>query len=346
MPLYKTDVTREADVIEEVMRIYGYNNVEISERISFGVSYGNLNNTDKINSVTSELLVNNGFYEIMSNPLTKEAYFPNQENLVKVLNPLSSDLNTMRASMLYSGLEAISYNINRKNNDLKFFEFGKTYSKNNEADFKYQEQKHLSLYLTGNKFGESAHTKTEKLNFNFANSFAKSLLTRLGIKKYTTSEIIDNKQLQGIAYMQGKNCLAQAAQVSKAVCKQFDINQDVYFIDFNWDLILKNAFKSEVQYAEVSKFPSVRRDLALLVDTATKYSDLVDLAYTSERKLLKEVNLFDIYEGDKIEAGKKSYALSYILQDEQATLTDKQVESVMDKLIKAYEEKLNAKLRN
>ncbi|HWY10989.1 MAG TPA: phenylalanine--tRNA ligase subunit beta, partial [Bacteroidia bacterium] len=345
VPRFKTDVTREADVIEEVMRIYGYNNIETSNHFSFGIQNSNIANDYKLENTISNVLISNGFNEIMSLSLTKETYYGANDSLVNVLNPLSQDLNILRSEMLYSGLEAVSYNANRKNSDLKFFEFGKTYFKNNEGDFKYAEQKHLSLFVSGKKTNENPYTKAADVDFAFIKACVGAILKKLGIEKYTSAESANGNLSYGLDYSAKKKTLVQFGCVNKTVLKKFGLSQSVFYADFNFEVLLELNSKTKIEYAEIPKFPSVRRDLAMLLDKTVKYRQIEELAYAAERKFLKEVNLFDIYEDDKIGNGKKSYAVSFTLLNEESTLTDKQIESIMEKLINTYKEKLNAELR-
>lgn len=345
VPRFKTDVTREADVIEEVMRIYGYNNVEISNKFSFGVQATASNSGYQLENKISDVLIANGFSEIMSLSLTKESYYKSNADLVNVLNPLSQDLNVLRGEMLYSGLEAIAYNSNRKNSDIKFFEFGKTYSKNVEGDFKYAEKKHLSLFVSGKKTQENPYAKAAEVDFAFLKATVETILKKLGIEKYTSAETEGENFSYGLNYTVKKKSLVQFGCVSKTMCKKFDLNQNVFYADFDFETLLNLSSKIKIEYVEVPKFPSVRRDLAMLLDKTVKYQQIQELAYAAERKFLKEVNLFDIYEGDKIGKDKKSYAVSFTLLDEENTLTDKQIENIMQKLITTYKDKLNAELR-
>lgn len=345
VPRFKTDVTREADVIEEVMRIYGYNNIEISNRFSFGVQNTNADSGYKLENTISNVLIGNGFSEIMSLSLTKEAYYKNNSNLVEVVNPLSQDLNVLRGEMLYSGLEAIAYNSNRKNSDIKFFEFGKTYSKLAEGDYKYAEKKHLSLFVSGKKIQENPYGKAADADFAFLKSCVEAILKKLGIQKYSSAESTNENLAYGLNYSSKKNSLVEFGCVSKAICKKFDLGHSVFYADFDFETLLNLSSKNRVEFTEIPKFPSVRRDLAMLLDKSVKYLQIQELAYAAERKYLKEVNLFDVYEGDKIASGKKSYAVSFTLLDEENTLTDKQIENIMNKLITTYKEKLNAELR-
>lgn len=343
VPRYKTDVTREADVIEEVMRIYGYNNVEESTQIKFSANFADREKATAAENTSANLLVGFGFHEMMGLSLTKESYYAEGTPLVKVLNPLSSDLNVMRHSMLYGGLESLAYNINRKQADLKLFEFGKTYQ-TVDADFKYNEAKHLSLFITGRKYAENPFGKNEKVDFGFLKGCVEAVLNKLSIK-FKTTELNDEQFTYGLSIAHKNKPLVSLGLVDKAICKKMDVNAEVFFADFNWDNVLSLLGKTKLEFTEIPKFPSVRRDLALLIDKKTSYKELEELAFSTERKLLKAVNLFDIYMGDKLEAGKKSYALSFTLQDEEATLNDKQIDTVMQKLIKNYTEKMGATLR-
>jgi len=343
VPQYKTDVTREADVIEEVMRIYGYNNVEESTQIKFSANYADREKATTAENTAANLLAGFGFNETMGLSLTKESYYEDTTNLVKILNPLSSDLNVMRNTMLFGGLEALAYNINRKQADLKFFEFGKTYQKV-EADFKYAETKHLTLLVTGRKYPENPYNENNKVNFVYLKACIESILNKLSIN-FKISELKDSNLSYGLSFTQKNKHLVSFGLVDKSICKKMDVSQEVFYADFNWDNVLSLVGKTKLEFTEIPKFPSVRRDLALLLDKQITYKELEELAYSTERKLLKSVNLFDIYEGDKLEAGKKSYALSFTLLDEDATLNDKQIDNVMQKLIKTYTEKLGASLR-
>ncbi len=348
VPQYKTDVTREADVIEEVMRIYGYNNVEESTQIKFSAAYAEREKTTSTENTTANLLVGFGYNEMMGLSLTKASYYPETTTLAKILNPLSSDLNVMRHTMLYTGLEALAYNINRKQADLKLFEFGKTYQKNEvdetSSNFKYSETKHLTLFVTGRKYAENPYGNNNKVDFAYIKASIDTILNKLSIT-FKATELSDEEFSYGLSYTNKKLTLVNFGLVTKVICKKMDINTDVYYADFNWDNVLALVGKTKLEYSEIPKFPSVRRDLALLINKAVTYKELEELAYNTERKLLKAVNLFDIYEGDKLEAGKKSYALSFTLLDEEATLTDKQIDNVMQKLMKTYTEKAGATIR-
>lgn len=344
VPRYKTDVTREADVIEEVMRIYGYNNVEVSKSISYTASNEAKNFDVVIENRAGSLLEGFGFNEIMSLSLTRESYYNASESLVKVVNPLSNDLNVLRADMIYSGLEAIAYNINRKSADLKFFELGKTYQMSSGEELKYNEQKQLTLFVTGQAFPENPYKLDQKADFSFLKSALLNLFHKCGVKNYKGTESAYANFELGLSYSINNKTLAELGSVSKTVLKKFGINQPVFYACVNWANLVKEFSKQKIEFEEMSKFPSVRRDLALLIDKSINYKQIEELAFSTEKKLLTEVNLFDIYEDKKL-GDKKSYAVSFTLLNKEATLTDKQIDSVMEKLITNYKEKLGAELR-
>lgn len=351
VPPFKVDVQREQDVIEEVLRIYGYNNIEIPETLNSSIQFAEKPDKEKVQNVVSELLSNTGFSEMMCLSLTKGEYASKLKSLstdrsVAMMNPLSTDLNVLRQTLLFSGLETIGYNQNRKNSDLKLYEFGKTYMavKGGETT-KYIETKHLSLFITGRKDEESWNSKKDVVNFYTLKGAVTAILERLGIKDIKLAELNNDTFSNGLTFNWNKKTLVEFGSVAKSVLKMMDIKQEVFYADFNWDLILEAVKKSNVMYIEVPKFPEVRRDLALLIDKAIQFEQLEQLAYQSEKSMLKNVNLFDVYEGDKLPAGKKSYALSFTLQDETATLTDKQIDKIMEKLMKTYQEKAGAEIR-
>lgn len=344
VPRYKTDVTREADVIEEVMRIYGYNNVDVSKSITYTALNSPKNYDIALENKAGGILEGFGFNEIMSLSLTKESYYPEQNTNVKVINPLSTDLNVLRADMIYSGLEAIAYNINRKNTDLKLFEIGRVYSTNADTDFKFVEQKQLAVFVSGNLFNENPYKLNTKAEFSFLKSAVENIFDKCGLINIKTSESAYLNFEFGLTYSLNGKTIAELGSVNKSTLKKFDITQPVFYASINWNILLKAFSKNKIEFEEISKFPSVRRDLALLIDKSVKYSQIEELAFSSEKKILKEVNLFDIYQDEKL-GNKKSYAVSFTLLDKENTLTDKQIESVMEKLIKNYKEKLGAELR-
>ncbi|MDQ3047111.1 MAG: phenylalanine--tRNA ligase subunit beta [Bacteroidota bacterium] len=350
VPPFKVDVQREQDVIEEVLRIYGYNNIEIPTALNASLSYAEKPDKERIRNVISDQLSSNGFSEIMCLSLTKSEYAAqlstlDPEKSVKMMNPLSSDLNGLRQTMLFSGLETIAYNQNRKNADLKLYEFGKTYGMIKGEETRFIETSHLSIFVTGDKTEETWSGKSKQVDFYFLKGIVSALLERLGIQGIKTAEYSGDVFSQGMCFNWNKRKLVELGSVSRSILKNMDIRNEVFYADVNWDLLLEAVKKTTVMYTEVPKFPEVRRDLALLIDKAVQFEQLEQLAYQAEKQLLKSVHLFDIYEGDKLPSGKKSYALSFILQDDAATLTDKQIEKIMDKLMKTYKEKTGAEIR-
>ncbi|MBK9284332.1 MAG: phenylalanine--tRNA ligase subunit beta [Sphingobacteriaceae bacterium] len=344
VPCFKSDVTREADVIEEVLRIYGYNNVESAKNIHYSTGTNTNNETVLFERRVAETLMGCGYHEMMGLSLSSDRNYSNIDHLVKVINPLSSDLNVLRAEMLYGGLEAIAYNINRKSSDLRFFEIGRTYQINPDSEFKYAEQKHIALFLTGEVYPENAYGLKMKTDLSVLKAALQTLFLKCGVNAYKVSESNHECFEYGLDFSLNGKIIAEAGLVKKMICKKSDVNQAVYYAKINWELLLKAFKKRHIEFSEISKFPAVRRDLALLLNSSVKYNSIEEIAFASEKKLLKEVNLFDIYSDAKL-GDKKSYALSFVLQDDQATLTDKQIDGVMDKLLKNFKEKLGAELR-
>lgn len=346
IPFYRTDVQREADIIEEILRVYGYNNVEFSHKLNTSISFDS--NTDtKIENVIANQLSALGFNETMANSLTKADYTKLSDNInedanVAMLNPLSNDLGVMRQSLLFSGLESVSYNLNRRNNSLKFYEFGKTYHKYND---KYQEDKHLTLFVTGNRTKDSWNTTATSSDFFYLKGIITSVLSRLGIDNLKVSPTKNDVFSEGITLSLGKFKMVEFGVIKRSILKEFGIKQEVLFADFSWDTVLKLSSKKNIKVAELTKFPSVKRDLALLIDSKVEFKEVYNLAFQSEKNLLKEVDLFDVYEGDKLPEGKKSYAVSFVLQDETKTLDDKQIDKIMQKLQQTFEKNLEAVLR-
>ncbi|GFD76140.1 phenylalanine--tRNA ligase subunit beta [Tenacibaculum mesophilum] len=346
VPSYRVDVQREADIIEEILRVYGYNNVEFSHKLNTSISFDS-DKEVKIENIVADQLTSLGFNETMANSLTKADYIELSENLnadfnVEMLNPLSNDLKVMRQSLLFSGLESVAYNINRKNNSLKFYEFGKTYHKYESG---YQEDKHLTLFVTGNRTQDSWKVATQTSDFFYVKGIVTALLSRLGIDKLKTTPTKSDVFSEGITLSLGKTKLVELGVVKRAILKEFSIKQEVLFADFNWQNILDLVGKKKIKVADLPKFPAVKRDLALLLDNKVEFKEIYNLAFQSERKLLKEVDLFDVYEGDKLPEGKKSYAVSFVLQDENKTLADKQIDKIMQKLQQTFEKNLDAVLR-
>ena len=346
IPSYRTDVQREADIIEEVLRVYGYNNIEFSHKLSTSISFDS-NKETKIENIISDQLSALGFNEIMSNSLTKTSYINYAEDLdesfnVAMLNPLSTDLGVLRQSLLFSGLESISYNLNRKNTALKFYEFGKSYHKYAE---KYQEDKHLALFITGNKTKSSWNSTSKLSDFFYTKGILTALFERLGMNSLKSTPTKSALFSEGLTFSLGKTKLAEFGTVKKTILKEFGIKQEVLFADLNWENILKLSSKKQIKVNDLSKFPSVKRDLALLIPVKTTFKEIYNLAFQTERKLLKEVDLFDVYEGENVPEGKKSYAISFVLQDENKTLEDKQIDKIMQKLQLNFEKNLEAVLR-
>ncbi len=355
-PSCRVDVTREADVIEEILRIYGYNNIEIPVKVNSSISHSAKPDPETLLSIAVNYLSSNGFSEIMNNSLTKSAYYENRKDFdaaqnVVILNPLSRDLNVMRQTLLFGGLESILYNLNRKLSDQKLFEYGKVYKiANKEATdviMKYREENHLSLLITGNKEKESWYHQNKEADFNYLKAYAFNFLKRIGVDVNAVDhKKTENKYLSvGLNYFSSKGNLIEIGVISNSILKEFDIRQQVLYAEINWDLVLDLVKSNKIQYQPIAKFPEVRRDLALLIDSKITFEEIERLAYLAENKLLKHVNLFDIYEGKNIEAGKKSYAVSFILLDEEKTLTDKVIEKTMKRLMEAYQKELNAVIR-
>ena len=346
VPAYRVDVTRDIDVIEEILRVYGYNNIQFTQKLNATTAHATRTEDYKVQNVVANLLVANGFNEMMANSLTTPTYVTlsetlHEKNNVLMLNPLSNDLSAMRQSMLFSALEAVSYNINRRNGDLRLFEFGKTYEKILAG---HQEKAHLTLTMSGNRNQESWTGAQKPSDFFLFKSYVQTILERLGIKNFVTTALKTDVFSEGMVYELGTSTLVEFGTVKKSVLKHFDIKQEVFFADFNWAAILKHL-STNVKFVEIPKYPEVRRDLALLVDQNVEFAKILELAKKTEKALLKEVDLFDVYEGKNLPEGKKSYAVSFILQDTSKTLTDSQIDKVMSKLTQIFENELGASLR-
>ncbi|MFB9052566.1 phenylalanine--tRNA ligase subunit beta [Formosa undariae] len=347
VPAYRNDVQREADVIEEILRVYGYNNVKTTEKLNASISNSSRFEDHKIQNKIGNQLAAQGFYEIMANSLTSPDYVGLSEQLkaehnISMLNPLSNDLSVLRQSLLFSGLEAVSHNINRRRPNLKFFEFGKTYHHYNENR---EEFKHLSLFVTGNKSTETWNSAPLKGDFFYMKGIINTVLERLGLTRFRTSPISNDIFSEGLQLGLGKTKLVEFGLVKSSILKHFDISQEVLFADFNWDAIIDLVKHNKTKYTEIAKHPEVRRDFALLLDDQVSFEEIFTIAKQTEKQLLKDVNLFDVYQGKNLPEGKKSYAVSFILQDEQKTLTDKQIDKIMNKLQSNFESKLGAELR-
>lgn len=342
VPPYRVDVTREVDIVEEVLRLYGYNNIEISQQIKASLNTSPKPDRELIENQISDLLIGNGFHEILNNSLTKIAYADKPDEAVRIINPLSSDLDTMRQNLLYSGLEVIAYNQKRKVPDLKLFEFGKVYYKLPKG---YDENKRLGVFLTGDMSREQWNNVDERASFFDLKGLVDGILGRLNIKKFQTRDVALDVFSYGLTYARGEQVFVNFGVVDKKILKLMDVNGEILYADFNWDVILKSITNNKIVYKEVSKFPSIRRDLAILVDKNVSFASLKGIAEKTERKILREVNVFDVYQGDKLPEGKKSYALSFIFQDEEKTLTDKQIDLLIQKFILNFEKELNAEIR-
>lgn len=359
VPTNKVDVTRPCDVIEEILRIYGYDNVEISDTVKSCLNQTTKPDRDKIQNIVSDYLAANGFNETMNNSLTKLSYYEENKDFpaeasVTVLNALSKDLGQMRQTLLYGLLETAEYNINRKVSDLRLFEFGNCYKKNLKTfdsdciTKRYDQSKHLALLTTG-KSAESWQAGRQATDFFFLKNIFENVLTQLRIdgSRFAVEQIENGYYQYALAYTnrESKKVVATIGRLRNVVCKAFDIKQEVFYADVDWDLLFKLIPAKSVKYEEISKFPEVRRDLALVVNKDVSFAQIETVAYQTEKKLLKSVSLFDVYTGDKLPENTKQYAIAFILQDKERTLTDKQIENVMQKLLKAFEQKLNASLR-
>ena len=363
VPAYRVDVQRPCDVVEDILRIYGYNNVEIPTAVKSSLTIkGEVDRSNKLQNLVSEQLVGEGFREILNNSLTKEAYYNDlaaypKDRAVKLLNPLSSDLNVLRQTLLFGGLESIAHNANRKNANLRFFEFGNCYYKNPDTTEEqkaadtlaaYSEDLHLGLWLTGKRVEASWAHPEEPSSVYELKAYVGHILTRLGapvgkLKQQAGANDIFAKSLALVD--NNGTVVLEFGLVKKALTAAFDISAEVYFADINWTLLMKKTKKHSVNFTEISKFPAVSRDLALLVDKSVEFARIEQIAFAADKKFLKKVTLFDVYEGKNLEVGKKSYAVNFLLQDETKTMNDKQTDAVMAKIIASLEKQLGAKLR-
>lgn len=346
IPAFRVDVQREVDVIEEILRVYGYNNINFSKKLNATVANSPRNEDYKIQNIVAGQLNALGFHEMMANSLTTPDYTKlsamlKEEYNVAMLNPLSNDLSAMRQSMLFSGLEAVSYNINRKNSDLKLFEYGKTYHKLLNGP---SEKKHLTLFATGNRAAESWTNPQKVSDFFLFKGYVLGILSRLGFNKTNEKPVESDVFAEGIAITSGNDTLVELGTVKKPILKHFDIRQEVLFADFNWDLVLK-LLSTKIKFQDIPKYPEVRRDLALLIDNHVPFESIYHMALQTEKSLLKAVNLFDVYQGKNLPAGKKSYAISFVIQDPTKTLTDAQIDKIMGKLQSNFEKEFGAQLR-
>lgn len=346
IPNYRVDVQREIDVIEEILRVYGYNNISFSKKLNASVANSPRNEDYKMQNIIGGLLTSLGFNEMMANSLTTPDYIKLSNDLkeefnITMLNPLSRDLSTMRQSLLFSGLEALSYNINRRSTDLKFYEFGKTYHKLPSG---IEEHKHLSLFLTGNKVAESWTNPQKMSDFFLFKGYVEAILSRLGLEKIKNQPTTSDVFAEGMAIFIGTDKIVDFGTVKKSIAKAFDIKQEIFYADFNWNAVLKFV-GSKIKFIEIPKYPEVRRDLALLVDESVNFDSIYTIAQQTEKSLLKNIQLFDVYQGANLPEGKKSYAVSFTIQDTSKTLTDVQIDKIMSKLQKNFETELQAVLR-
>ena len=360
VPPYRVDVQRPCDVVEDILRIYGYNNVEIPTSVKSCLSVkGDVDKSVKLQNLVSEQLVGCGFNEILNNSLTAAAYYEGlesykPENLVHLMNPLSNDLNVMRGTLLFGGLESIQHNANRKNADLRFFEFGNCYhfhaeKKNPEKVLAaYSEELHLGMWITGKRVSNSWAHADENASVFELKAYVLNIFRRLGVNfgGLVFGNLADDIYSVAVSvHTRGGKLLATFGVISKKIQKAFDLDNEVYYADLNWKELMKAIKGNAVTYREISKYPAVKRDLALLLDKKVQFVEIEKIAFETDKKLLKSVELFDVYEGKNLEPGKKSYAVSFMLQDENATLNDKQIDKFMQKLVKNLETKLEAKLR-
>lgn len=349
-PLYRTDVTREADVVEEVLRIYGYNAIELPDKLNISLNSKSDNSAEKLQNSISDSLVARGFTEIMSNSLSQESYpteetsdLANPETSVKILNPLSTELGIMRQALVFQGLETIRRNVNHKNADLRLFEFGRIY---NTAQEGYNEQHRLAIYVTGKRNPESWNNADEGAGFPEIKGAIEHVLAKLGILGNLKQTGGDCSWLsQRLDYALGRETIAFYGQVNEELCKRFDVDQPVYYAEIDWDAVLGKRNMNKVKFKSLAKYPAVRRDLSLLIDESVEFAQISAIAGGIGKKLLKNASLFDVYQGKNLPKGKKSYAVSFVFQDEEATLKDKQIDAVMSKIIDTLKDKLSAELR-
>jgi phenylalanyl-tRNA synthetase beta chain len=349
IPPFKVDVTRAADVVEEIIRIYGYNAIELPGKISMTVSSSVKPDVEKVNAKIATTLIGKGYFEILNNSLTKKdtaqlISMDEGDEAVEVLNPLSNDLGILRNSMLLPGLESIAYNLNRKQKEIRLFENGKVYSVNNGL---YTEKNKIAIWISGELNKEHWQKTVNAVDIYSMKALVQSVLSALGVENYKLN--IEQKSgtvfSQSIDIMLKKRIMASIGEVNKKTLKQYDINQPVYYAELDVETIMRAVSSTDLAAQEPPKYPEVRRDLSMVLDKNVNYSEVEEIAYNSVKGILREVNLFDVYEGDKIEAGKKSYALSFILRDDEATLQDKQIDTAIDKLMKQFETRLGAIIR-
>lgn len=349
VPAYRADVQREVDVIEEVLRIYGYNNIGMTKRINASLSIAPKPDRHKVQEQISDLLTANGFHEAMCNSLTKASYTDGvdafrKESQISLMNPLSQDLNVLRQTLIYGGLESLAFNINRKYSDVLLYEFGKTYNRFGDD---FVEQQHLALWVTGKKQDQTWNATSDNVDFFYIKGLVEKILQKLGLMHEATIKPLQTDLFsEGLVYKIRKKKTIEIGYVRTSILKNFGIKQDVFYADFNWDVIFDLLKSKKTVYKEVSKYPFVRRDLALLLDKNICFSEIETLAFKSSNNLLKKISLFDVYQGDKLHKNKKSYALSFIFRDEEKTLTDKVVDKAILKIYTSLEQELKVVLRD
>jgi phenylalanyl-tRNA synthetase beta chain len=351
VPLYRVDVQREADVIEEILRIYGYDNVGFAERMNSKVTHTEKPEKEKLVQIVSDHLSSNGFNEIMCNSLTREAYYTDDRSAVRLFNPLSSDLNRMRTNLLYGGLETIIYNINRKRSNLRLYEFGNCYHMAPESSpdilDTYEEEEHLAIFITGKRYEGNWIEKDQPGSFYELKTYVEHVFERLGIRtgdletRPPDSTYFDD----GMGYWKKGKKLAEMGMVSSALLNQFEITAPVYYADFIWDHIMDAVRTVKITLEPMPRYPEVRRDLSMIIDRRVTFAEIREIALASEKKLLKSVSLFDVYESDRLEKGKKSYAMAFVLQNPEKTLTDKEIDRIMDHIQANLEKKVHALIR-
>jgi phenylalanyl-tRNA synthetase beta chain len=359
IPPYRVDVTREADVIEEILRIYGYNNIEFSVNLNSNIAYVKKPDRERLVNIVSDYLSSNGFNEIMSNSLTTSTYYEKlttykPEFLVKMHNPISSDLDVMRQTLIFGGLEAIAYNSKRQNADLRLFELGSCYYYNKQNSGKdplsrYSEDQHLALFITGNKYEDNWNTGEEKSSFYQLKSYLNNIITSLGfdINKINIERIEEKSDIfiDGLVYKTDNKVLIEYGIILKSLTENFDIKEDVFYGDIYWDEIVEELKTHKIEFKELPKYPEVKRDLSLLLNQPITFEQIKKLAFNTEKHYLKRIYLFDVYTGDKIEKGKKSYAVSFVLQDSKSTLTDKKIDGIIKNISDAFVNEFQAKIR-
>ncbi len=344
VPLYRTDVTRQADVAEEILRIYGLNNIQIPTSVTISVTNSIENEQFALRNKIADYLTDNGFNELLNNSITKSAYYSETDvtHAVKLLNPLSSDLDMMRRTLLYNGLEVLQYNRNRKTTDVLAYEFGKTYHKSGTG---YAEQTHLSLFITGKQHAESWHANAKPTSYFTLKAVLENLLKKAGIKKYDIKPTEETRFEYHTTITAQQQPLITFGGVDHKTRQLFDLTDEVWFADINWDALCNISLNTNLKLQPISAFPAVRRDLALVLDKKVTFTEIEKIARKTEQQLLKDINVFDVYEGDKIASDKKSYAISFVLQNVDKTLTEEEIEGTMNKLIQQLEKELGATLR-